>query len=371
MKVLVMGGAGNMGSRAVEDLANTPGVERVTIGDANLAKAREIAGKLESAPAKVEAVQVDARNHARLVEVMRGYDVVASALGPFYLFETRLVKAALDADVNYISICDDWSAAQDTIIRFDHVARERGRLVVTGMGASPGLSNVGVRLLADQLDKVRKADIYVYMPAEGEYGEAVIKHTFFIYGTVVPVFREGVMYMLPAGSLHYDVEMPKFGVQRVWNIGHSEAVTLSRFNPHLEEVKMTMGMGKGSRIFVALGRLGFFSTPKKIDLATKLLLKYSKPSPTADPDCALRVDVTGEKDGRETTLTVCGIATQRESTGLALSIGTYLLGKGKLQVSKGGVWGPEDCFDPQEVLHILGEKGIPVYSDVAMRNRIN
>jgi saccharopine dehydrogenase-like NADP-dependent oxidoreductase len=83
------------------------------------------------------------------------------------------------------------------------------------------------------------------------------------------------------------------------------------------------------------------------------------------------VDVTGEKDGRETTLTVCGIATQRESTGLALSIGTYLLGKGKLQVSKGGVWGPEDCFDPQEVLHILGEKGIPVYSDVAMRNRIN
>lgn len=360
-----------MGSRAVEDLASSPGVEQVTIADANLTKANQIAKSLESSTAKVDVVSVDARNHDQLVKAMRGYDVVASALGPFYMFETRLVKAALDAEVDYISICDDWSAAQDTIIRFDHVAREKGRMVITGMGASPGLSNVGVSLLSQQLDKVKKADIYVYMPAEGEYGEAVIKHTFFIYGTVVPVFKEGTMYMLPAGSLHYDIELPKFGTQRVWNIGHSEAVTLSRFNPHLEEVKMTMGMGKGSRIFVALGRMGFFSTPKKIDLATRLLLKFSKPSPAAEPDCALRVDVTGEKEGKEVTLTVCGIATQRESTGLALSIGTNLLGQKKLRVESGGVYGPEDCFNPAEVLKMLGEKGIPVFSDLAMRNRIN
>jgi saccharopine dehydrogenase-like NADP-dependent oxidoreductase len=287
------------------------------------------------------------------------------------------VKAALDADLDYISICDDWSAAQDTIIRFDHVAREKGRVVITGMGSAPGLSNVGASLLGKQFDKVEKADIYVYMPAEGDYGEAVIKHTFFIYGSVVPVFKEGVMYMLPAGSLHYDVDLPKFGVQRVWNIGHSEAVTLSRFNPSLKEVKMTMGMGKGSRIFVALGLLGFFATPKRIDLATRLLSietrllsKFSKHS-VPDPDCALRIDVTGIKDGREMTRTGCGIATQREATGLALSIGADLLGRKKLTVEGGGVFGPEDCFDPQQVMNMLGEKGISIFSDLAMKDRIN
>ena len=39
MNLIVLGGAGDMGSRAVEDLARAPGVERVTIADRSKAAA--------------------------------------------------------------------------------------------------------------------------------------------------------------------------------------------------------------------------------------------------------------------------------------------------------------------------------------------
>lgn len=371
MKILVMGGAGDMGSKTVEDLAVAAGVERVTIGDRNLAAAKQLAARLAGSTAEVSALAVDAVDHRGLVEAMAGQDVVASALGPFYLFETRLVRAALEARVDYISICDDWSAVQDTIIRFDGPARELSRMVISGCGVSPGMSNIGVRLLADQLDHARKADVLVYMPMDSGEGEAVTKHTLFIFGTVVPVFRNGATIMLPAGSLHRTVEFPRFGQLKVWNIGHGEPVTVPRHLPELEEVNIMLGMGKGTEAVVALGRLGAFSSPGRIDRMARLLMKVSpsKTGPTSEG--ALRIDVSGEKDGSPCTLSIYGTGTMRDATGIALSIGARLLAGKRLTVEQGGVYGPEGCFNPGEFLSMMGESGIIAYRDLGMRERIN
>ena len=42
MKIIVLGGAGDMGSRAVEELAEAEGVEQVTIADRNLEDALQL-----------------------------------------------------------------------------------------------------------------------------------------------------------------------------------------------------------------------------------------------------------------------------------------------------------------------------------------
>jgi len=371
MKILVMGGAGDMGSRTVEDLALSAGVERVTIGDRNLAASRKLAARLGGSPAEVTALAVDAMDHPGMVEVMADHDVVASALGPFYLFETRLVRAALKAGVDYISICDDWSAAQDTIIRFDEPARAGGRMVISGCGVSPGMSNVAVRYLAGKLDTARRADIYVYMPMDSGEGEAVTQHTLFIFGTVVPVFRGGATIMLPAGSLQRTVDFPRFGPFKVWNIGHGEPVTVPRHLPELEEVNIMLGMGRGTGIVAFLGRLGIFSTPRRIEKFARLLMKVSPPVPEIPPDGAMRIDVAGEKDGKPATRSLCGTGTMRNATGIALSIGARLLAARQLTVEQGGVYGPEGCFNPEEFLRMMAESGIVAYSDLAMRERIN
>jgi saccharopine dehydrogenase-like NADP-dependent oxidoreductase len=273
--------------------------------------------------------------------------------------------------VDYISICDDWSAAQDTIIRFDGAAREQGRTVVTGCGVSPGMSNVAIKHLASQLDRARKADVFVYMPMESGEGEAVTKHTLFIFGTVVPVFRDGATIMLPAASIRKTAEFPRFGKLKVWNIGHGEPVTVPRHLPELEEVSIMLGMGKGTELVVALGQLGAFGSPRRIDVMAKLLSRVGPSKPGPAPDGAMRIDVSGEKDGKPASLMLCGTGTMREATGIALSIGAQLLGHKKLTVEGGGVFGPEGCFDSTEFLRMMAESGFTAYSDLAMQNPIN
>lgn len=277
--------------------------------------------------------------------------MVASALGPFYLFEGRLIAAALEAGAHYVSICDDWSATLDAFMRFDGPAREKGLTVVTGSGASPGMTNVAARLLADRMDRAEQVDIYVYVPMQSREGEATIMHALFVYGTTVPVFRGCTSHLLPAGCESRKVEMPGVGCARVWNVGHSEPVTMPRYLPHLREMNMMMGLGTGTGALVAAGRAGVFKTPRR----RALLSKYY-------------VRLTGVKGGKPLTLTACGTASMRDSTGLGLSVGTLLTGTGRLTAG-GGVFAPEGCFDPTLYMGMMAERGIHVYSDLAMTER--
>ncbi|MDD4568785.1 MAG: saccharopine dehydrogenase NADP-binding domain-containing protein, partial [Tepidanaerobacteraceae bacterium] len=105
MKIVVLGGAGDMGSRAVRDLAKRAEVTELTIADINKTVAEKLADGLGE---KVKAVYIDANRPKTLVEAMRDKDVVASAMGPFYKYEKVAVEAALTAGVNYVSICDDY-----------------------------------------------------------------------------------------------------------------------------------------------------------------------------------------------------------------------------------------------------------------------
>jgi saccharopine dehydrogenase-like NADP-dependent oxidoreductase len=371
MQVIVLGGAGVMGSRVVQDLAGSDGVEKVTVADKDERKARELARSIGTSGAEVEAVRVDAFDHSSLVSAMKGNDVAASALGPFYLFESRLVAAALDASVDYVSICDDWSATQEVFIRFDALARDRGVTVVTGSGASPGLTNIAAKFLADRLDEVERVDINVYVPAQSREGVATIMHALFVYGTTVPVFRDGTTQMLTAGSESLKVEMPGAGAVKLWNCGHSEPVTLPRYIPGIRDINMMMGVGTGSGAIVAAGRLGVFKSPRRRELLSRAFVALegsSKPTKQAG-EGAVRVDVGGTLDGRRATLTGCGTASMRDSTGLALSVGTLLAASKKL-TAQGGVFAPEGCFSPEAFLKMMDARGIHIYSDTAMSHRL-
>jgi saccharopine dehydrogenase-like NADP-dependent oxidoreductase len=371
MRIIVLGGAGDMGSRAVEDLATSEGVRRVTIADRNVTTARKIAARLAGQDAKVDVKQIDASNHQELVEAMRGYDVAASALGPFHLFEAKLVRAAIEAGVNYASICDEWEAAGAVMDQFSKEAQEKGVTIVTGLGASPGMSNVGARYHAQQMDKVRRVEVYVYQPLNAGGGEAVVRHMLHIISGRVVAWRQGKRVMLPACSEERVVEFPRFGHIKVWNMGHSEPETIPRFMPDIEEVNFFMGFGRGAGLFIVPAKFGLFASRGIRDAVARLISFIERVTAEEEPgDGAVRVDVWGEVAGEEVHRIACGIGQMREATGLSLSIGTLMLARGELLTEEGGVYAPEGCLDPQKAITYMSAKGITAYADLAMTQPI-
>jgi saccharopine dehydrogenase-like NADP-dependent oxidoreductase len=298
---------------------------------------------------------------------MRGYDVAASALGPFYRFETKLVGAAIEAGVDYASICDDWSAAQASLDEFDQPARDAGRIIVTGLGASPGLTNVAIRHLAQQMDRPRRVDVSVFQPLNAGGGEAVLKHMLHIISGEVAVWREGRQVMVPACSEERVVEFPRFGRIKVWNMGHSEPVTVPHFIPEVEECSFFMGFGRGASLFISPARWGLFASESRIDRTARLFAPIERLTAGGQPaEGALRIDVWGEKNGERVHHMVCGVGQMREATALCLSVGAQMLARKELMVTEGGVYAPEVCVDPGAFLPLIRAKGVEAYEDLAM-----
>ena len=371
MQIIVLGGAGDMGSRAVEDLATAPGVERVTVADRDVTAAREVAAALGDQPAMVDVRQVDANDHAALVEAMRGYDVAASGLGPFYLYEAPLVRAAIEAGVDYASICDEWQAARTVIDELDGPARERGVTVITGLGTSPGVSNLGVAHMSADMDSVERVHVYVYQPLDAGGGQAVVRHMLHIISGQVAVWRTGKSQMVPACSEERLVEFPRFGPIKVWNMGHSEPETLPRYMPDLEEVGFYMGFGSGSNLFIQPARWGAFKRPAVLNAVARIVSKLEQASSGGDPEPgAVRIDIWGVHEGKQIHRLACGVGQMREVTGLSLSVGAQMLGRKQLLVDAGGVYAPEACLQPRAFLTALREKGVQAYADLGMTEPI-
>jgi lysine 6-dehydrogenase len=372
VRAVVLGGAGDVGSRAVEDLTVAPGVTHVTIADRDVAGAERVARRAGSqrgaAPVTVE--RVDARDHARLVAVMRGHDVAASALGPFHLFEVPLVAAALEAGVDYASVCDEWDAAEAVLERFDDRARSLGRTVVPGLGVSPGLTNLAARLLRDELDTLDRVRISVFQPLTAGGGRAVLEHMLFIMEGHVAVWRQGARRAVRALSEERSVDFPRFGRLRTWNMGHAEPVTLPRFLPGLSECDFFMGFGPASRLLVQPARFGAFANAKGRQLIASALDRLERMGGsngngrTPDPG-AVRIDCWGTLHGAPARRMACGLGEMRNATGLSLSVGALMLAQGDGVTKTGGVLPPEASLEPRRFFEHLKTRGLEGHRDLA------
>ena len=363
MKIIVLGGAGEMGKRTVEDLSTSKEISRITVADINKKEADKLVKKI-SGPAEVDAIRLDAFRQEQVIEAIREYDVVVSALGPYYIFEERMVKAAIAAGVDYISICDEWDVVEKMIDEYDAPAREKNVRIICGMGASPGITNMVAMQLAAQLDNVKKIDISVWLPLDTGAGAAAIQHGVYIMTGDMAVWRNSQKQLLQPCTESEVKEFPNIGKQKVWNMGHSEPVTLPRAIEELEEVNFYMGFGTGSFLLTGPAQLGWYKIPWLNKTLTNAFINIEKILSAKKPrEGVSLVEVWGELNGEEKHLSAFGTATMQDSTALTLSVGTAMLVEGKLlqKVQKeGGVYAPEGIFDAGICLKRLREKGMVV-----------
>jgi NAD(P)-dependent dehydrogenase (short-subunit alcohol dehydrogenase family) len=367
MKIIILGGAGEMGSRTAEDLAAAEGVSGITIADRNEAVARQVADSLNGKGAPVDVKIVDAFDQAALVEALLGYDVAVSALGPFYIFEPKLIKAAIEASVNYCSICDEWEPAETVIEQFNEIAQEKGLTIITGLGASPGITNMGLQHMAQELDSVSRVRLAIYLPLDCGAQGAALRHGLYIMTGQMAVWRDGRRQMIQACSEKCTIDFPQFGNIDCWNMGHSEPVTIPKYFPGVRDVDFYMGYGFGTGAIAQLGRWGGFAGKRRAEFWARAV-EISEQIFTSGKarGGASRIDAWGQKDGKEVHLQRGGIGLMRETTGLSLAAGAYLLGKGQLRTQQGGVYAPEGCLDADAFFKYLHDRGIDAFTDLAM-----
>ncbi len=375
-RITVLGGCGGIGSVAVRTLTLTDHFDQVVIAEQRYGEACETAGSLGSS--RVRAERVDAEDPASLARAVSGSDVVLNCIGPFYRFGPPILRAAIEAGVDYVDVCDDLDATL-AMLEMDGMARSAGVTALIGMGNSPGLANVLARFCAEEmLDKVEGVDIHHAHGGEPDEGPGVIKHRIHAMTNPVPLFLQGSfveVMMLEEKGLEQaeDSEFREIGTFKVYPYPHPETVTMPR---HLKGIKRVTNKGcvlptAYFQLTMDLVRLGLASTdplevgggegevvPLEFAVAfirsrrRRLLEEAGMDGPMG----CLKVSVEGLKEGERHGY-VFSMSSRRggagEGTGIPAALGAMMMRQGSFREK--GVLPPEALVRPMEMLRLATE----------------
>jgi len=375
MRICVLGGAGHIGSGVVRALVKCAPDAEVVIADKNLEEAKELVAELGG---KVSVQSVDADDSKSLIRVMKDVDVAISAIGPYYVYGVKVLKAAIDAKTNFVDIDDDYDATKACLDLHDE-ARKAGVTAIIGLGATPGLTNVLAKYGSEKLDKVDEIHTsWAWTAIDPFMGPAIIAHYFHASAGDVPTYRDGRWVEVSALSEQEVVEFPPpLREIEVFHVGHPEPVTIPRY---IKGVKVVTNKGtvwpsfmaEATKVFADLGLIGLKEfTIKGVtmpvrDVAVEFVMSIPELTPAktisalateADErygECALegvglKVKVKGESRGK----TVCcsyGVACRSAifCTALPAVIGALMIARN--EVKERGVFAPEGVIDSKKFL---------------------
>ena len=369
MKVLVVGGTGGMGQGVARDLIKQERIETVTLGDINIDPGR-VQEKLKASP-KVSLVKIDVNDHAGMVAAIRAADVVVNCAGPFYKTAVAVARAAVEAKVNYIDICDDYEAAQILFASdIDAAAKAAGITVLTGMGSDPGTNNVLVKWYADRLDRVD--EIYLYWVVSiAELAGAAWDHSLHMVLGRIPQYIDGQLVEVDGGGGE-EIEhfLEPLGECLISYVGHPQPITIPKYIQGVKTVVI-----KGALIPVWVDRLikeqkamGLLANEpvdvrgNKVvpyDLALKLWDTIPQDRDNGPQASGLKVIVKGERQGKQVTYTADIVGRMAPGTGLPASIAALMMDAGEVTVK--GVVAPEGCIDPDMFLSELLKRGARIH----------
>lgn len=352
--VLVLGGAGDMGSGIVEELCMRG--FKVDVGDINIEKAREISESLRDY-GEVEVVKVNVVSRDELKDVVKKYDVVVNTVGPFYKYGYDVASTLVEAGVSFIDICDDYDACEK-IIFLNNNAVKKNVIGVTGLGWTPGISNILSKKGYVELDRdVDIIDIWWFGSAADSKGLAVVMHLFYALTGEVPMYLDGRLVKVKAGSSPGYVEFPGIGRLKLYFTGHPEPITLPKSMKVKKRVTIRGGLIPGwqnslAKFFI---KIGLTSTVDRLEKFSKAIHKIEDIFRSGGkPISGVRVDVLRE----DKHVSYVALDRMRRLTSIPASIGVEMILKEKIKTT--GIHPPEEVIDPGEFLTELQSRKISV-----------
>ena len=376
MKILVLG-AGRMGHGAVFDLIhNSPGVERVTVADFDLEKAKSVAASVGTD--RIDARQIDASNYADIVDLFRGHDSVISCVN--YWYNVALSKAAIETGTNLCDLGGN-NYIVDEQLALDAEAKAAGINIIPDCGLAPGMVSVLAMHGAAKFDTVDEIHIRVGGLPQDPQPPLNYQLVFSVEGLIneyietARVIRDGnlttVESMTEVESLSFDSFPPLEAFQTsggtstlpdtfLGKISELDYKTI-RYAGHCDKFKtmINLGLCSSEEMLVDFQKV----TPRKVfgDLLQQHL-------PADGPDYVLvRLDFVGKKDGETNKLRYDIVDKQDESTGMSAmmrttafpaSIIAQMMASG--DVLERGATPQEKAIDPDKFVAELGRRGINI-----------
>lgn len=354
VRLLLLGADGHMGRRCASELLRYPEVEAMTLAGRNFTNLEQLAGRLGGGRADVTARELDIRSD-RLVQAAADHDRVISCAGPGYMLEEICVEAAIEAGVSYISLNDDLEAA-DKVAARHAAATARQVTIISGCGASPGLTDLLVALAAGELDRVDEIEIAVAASSADGGGNATDLH---FISMLDGAARSGGS---EKGALApHPVYFPDpVGWIETFPCGHPEELAMARSYPGLGSFRFRIGLAE--KAVMDAVRAGIAARLGRGERRRRLWLKAATPvrplleavSFKAAPWSALRVDVRGRRENRNRTISLGVVDHLVNLVSITLAQAAVALPMGQ----PFGIVGPDQAFEPRSFLRGVASRGI-------------
>jgi len=370
MRVLIIGGVGGMGQGVARDLIKQEQVTNVILADLYPDPER-LSTKLRDSE-KTSLIKMDVNDHEVMVKAFKDVNVVINTAGPFYKTAVPVARAAVEAKVNYIDICDDYEGTQILFNSdIDKMAKKAGITVLTGMGSDPGTNNILVKWYADRLDYVD--EIYLYWVVSiAELAGAAWDHSLHMTLGKIPQYINGELVYVEGGTQAVAEQfLDPLGICHVRYVGHPQPLTLPRYIKGVKNVII-----KGALIPLWVDEMiqeqkstGLLDT-KPIDIKGTAVTPYDlalnlwKTTIPVGRDngpqsSGLKIIVKGKKDDKNITYTADMVGRMAPGTGLPASIASLMMDAGDVIVK--GVVAPEGCIDPDKFLAAFLKRGARIH----------
>ncbi len=380
MKVLALGGCGDMGRMAVAILLESPKISSITIADKNYELAKTIVDMISSD--KLSTFEIDVNDSEKLFDLIASHDIMMNTVGPFYKYAKMILEACIKAKKPYIDICDDWKPTLD-LLDMDEKEKTAGITAIIGIGASPGITNLLAVLACSKLDEVDEL-ITAWGFSEGKKGKkpryyvtgkmlkkklgpppekanAAVEHLLFETLEKIPTFKNGKIIEIDALTEAELLQFPGFKDTYVCHIGHPETVTLPRIIK-AKTISLVMFLGETAtdltRVYrqkILNKKLTITEAAIALDRDFKNLIKRARMGRSPIKEYigmppSLCVIATGTKEGKRKKVAIalgCNPYDEMAGlTGVPLAIATIMMIEGKIKTK--GVLTPEESIDPIE-----------------------
>ena len=375
MRIVVLG-AGLMGRAVVYDLAGAREVSTIVVADFDRVRANDVARNFGRD--KARGAFADVRHVKNVAKILRGCDVVVNCTQ--YNWNLDVMRAALAAQVHYMDLGGLYHMTKRQFA-LDRDFRRIGKLAIPGMGGAPGITNVMVRALADQIDRVDSIRVYNAGADQQKYASP-IAYSFSIATildelTMPPIHFTGGRYVEKAmlsepepGTFPHPI-----GKIVLRHSIHSELGTLAEsfrkkgvrevlfkinYDPKLVElVRNLVEAGFTGRDPIAVN--GARIAPRAMLLA---LMQKNAPTKTPLDVEALRVVVTGKRNKKRVGLALemwadhsarPQLSAVARDTGYPAAIAAVMHGRG--EIPGVGVQAPENVVPPEPFFRELKKRG--------------